>query len=45
VIKASGVPVVANTEWLEPSALGRAEWVKHGALSNEERKAEASYSA
>jgi len=45
-IKAAGVPVVANTEWLEPSALGRAEWVKYMALFlNEERRAEASYSS
>jgi iron complex transport system substrate-binding protein len=45
VIKAAGVPVVANTEWLEPSALGRAEWVKYMALFlNEERRATVSYS-
>jgi len=45
VIKASGVPVVANTEWLEPTALGRAEWVKYMALFlNEERKAQLLYS-
>jgi iron complex transport system substrate-binding protein len=45
VVKSSGVPVVANTEWLEPSALGRAEWVKYMALFlNEERKAQTLYS-
>jgi iron complex transport system substrate-binding protein len=41
VIRAAGVPVVANTEFLEPTALGRAEWVKFMALFlNEERKAQ-----
>jgi iron complex transport system substrate-binding protein len=46
VIKTGGVPVVTNTEWLEPTALGRAEWVKFMALFlNEERKAQDSYSA
>jgi iron complex transport system substrate-binding protein len=45
VIKTAGVPVVANTEWLEPTALGRAEWVKYMALFlNDERNAQASYS-
>jgi iron complex transport system substrate-binding protein len=40
VIRSAGVPVVANTEWLEPTALARAEWVKYMALFlNEERKA------
>jgi iron complex transport system substrate-binding protein len=44
VIKTAGVPVVANTEWLEPTALGRAEWVKYMALFlNDERKAQALY--
>jgi iron complex transport system substrate-binding protein len=44
VIKTAGVPVVANTEWLEPTALGRAEWVKYMALFlNDERKAETRY--
>lgn len=39
-IRAAGIPVVANTEWLEPTALARAEWVKYIALFlNEERKA------
>jgi len=40
VIRAAGIPVVANTEWLEPTALARAEWLKYAALFlNEERKA------
>jgi iron complex transport system substrate-binding protein len=44
VIKTAGVPVVANTEWLEPTALGRAEWVKYMALFlNDERKAQTLY--
>jgi iron complex transport system substrate-binding protein len=39
-IRAAGVPVVANAEWLEPASLGRAEWVKYMALFlNEERSA------
>jgi iron complex transport system substrate-binding protein len=45
-IRAAGVPVVANTEFLEPTALGRAEWVKFMAIFlNEERKAEDVYAA
>lgn len=46
VIRRAGVPVVANTEWLEPTALGRAEWIKFMALFlNEERKAQGLYEA
>jgi iron complex transport system substrate-binding protein len=46
VIKSAGVPVVANSEWLEPTALGRAEWLKYMALFlNEERKAQTLYGA
>ena len=46
VIKSAGVPVVANTEWLEPTALGRAEWLKYMALFlNEERKGQSLYDA
>lgn len=46
VIRNAGVPVVANTEWLEPTALGRAEWLKYMALFlNEERKAHVLYGA
>ena len=44
VIRHAGVPVVANGEWREPTALGRAEWLKYMALFlNEERKAQAVY--
>jgi iron complex transport system substrate-binding protein len=40
------VPVVANTEWLESTALGRAEWLKYMALFvNEEHKATALFDA
>ncbi|MEQ1908319.1 MAG: ABC transporter substrate-binding protein [Vicinamibacterales bacterium] len=46
VIRSAGVPVVANTEWLEPTALARAEWLKYMALFlNEERKAQTTYGA
>lgn len=46
VIRAAGVPVVANTEWLEPTALARAEWLKYMALFlNEESRAQAAYGA
>ena len=46
VIKSAGVPVVANSEWLEPTALGRAEWLKYMALFlNEERNAQTLYGA
>jgi iron complex transport system substrate-binding protein len=43
-LRAAGVPVVANAEFLEPTALGRAEWVKFMALFlNEERTGQALY--
>lgn len=43
-IRAAGVPVIANTEWLEPTALARAEWIKLIAvLLNEERSATTLY--
>ena len=46
VIRHAGVPVVANSEWIEPTALGRAEWLKYMALFlNEERKAQTVYGA
>ena len=46
VIRSAGVPVVANSEWLESTALGRAEWLKYLAVFlNEERKAQSVYSA
>jgi iron complex transport system substrate-binding protein len=45
-IRNAGVPVVANTEWLEPTALARAEWIKYLALFlNEERQAQELYTA
>lgn len=44
VLRNAGIPVVANGDWLEPTALGRAEWLKYMALFlNEERKAQAMY--
>ena len=44
VIRSAGIPVVANTEWLEHTALARAEWVKFVALFlNEERRAQTLY--
>ena len=46
VIRSAGVPVVANTEWLERTALGRAEWLKYMALFlNEESRAQSTYAA
>jgi len=40
-LRLAGIPLVANTEWLETSALGRAEWLKFIALFlNEEKRAE-----
>jgi len=46
VIRSAGVPVVINTEWLESTALGRAEWLKYMALFlNEEGRAQALYRA
>ena len=39
-LRAAGIPVVANVEWLETTPLGRAEWVKYmGLFLNEERQA------
>ena len=46
VIRDAGIPVVANTEWRETTALGRAEWIKLTALFlNEERTANEKYRA
>jgi iron complex transport system substrate-binding protein len=43
-LRRAGVPVVANAEWLEPTALGRAEWIKYEALYlNEERRADVAF--
>jgi hypothetical protein len=45
VIRSAGIPVMANNEWLEPTALARAEWLKYMALFlNEERAARQLYS-
>ncbi len=39
VIRRASIPVVANNEWLEPTALARGEWLKYMALFlNEERR-------
>jgi len=44
VIRQAGIPVVANHEWLEPTALARGEWLKYMALFlNEERAAQELY--
>lgn len=46
VIRAAGIPVVADTEWLETTALGRAEWLKYIALFlNEDGKAQRLFAA
>lgn len=43
-IRAAGIPVVSNVEWLESTALGRAEWIKYvGLFLNEEEKANARF--
>lgn len=40
VLRDAGLAVVANAEWLEPTPLGRAEWIKYAAvLFNEEAAA------
>jgi iron complex transport system substrate-binding protein len=45
VIRSAGIPVAANHEWLESTALARAEWLKYMALFlNEERAAQRLYS-
>jgi iron complex transport system substrate-binding protein len=44
VIRSAGIPVVKNNDWLEPTALARAEWLKFVALFlNEERSAQRLY--
>jgi cobalamin transport system substrate-binding protein len=44
VIRSAGIPVVKNNDWLEPTALARAEWLKFVALFlNEERPAQRLY--
>lgn len=44
VIRRAGIPIVANHEWLEPTALARAEWLKYMAVFlNEERAGQRLY--
>ncbi|SNV88595.1 periplasmic binding protein [Mycolicibacter terrae] len=39
-LREAGIPVVADAEWLEPTPLGRAEWIKaFAALTGTERQA------
>jgi iron complex transport system substrate-binding protein len=46
VIQGAGIPIVSNSEWLEPTGLARAEWIKFMAvLLNEERQAQTVYGA
>ena len=43
-IRAAGIPVVPDAEWLERTALGRAEWIKYMAVFlNEEARAQSVY--
>jgi iron complex transport system substrate-binding protein len=43
-IRSAGIPVVPDAEWLERTALGRAEWLKYMALFlNEESRAQSIY--
>ncbi len=43
-LREAGVPVVADAEWLEPTPLGRAEWIKvFAALTGTERQAQQAY--
>lgn len=43
-VREAGVPVLANAEWLEPSPLGRAEWIKlAAALTGTEEQANAQF--
>jgi iron complex transport system substrate-binding protein len=45
VVRRAGIPVVTSHDWLEPTALARAEWSKYVALFlNEERAAQRLYS-
>lgn len=41
VIKKAGIPVVYNSDWVEASALAKAEWIKFfGVLFNKEKEAD-----
>jgi iron complex transport system substrate-binding protein len=45
-LREAGLPVVADAEWLEPTPLGRAEWIKvFAALTGAERRAGQVYQA
>lgn len=45
-LREAGIPVIADAEWLEPTPLGRAEWVKvFAALTGTERQAGQAYRA
>ncbi len=45
-IRAAGIPVVPDAEWLERTALGRSEWIKYMAVFlNEEARAQSVYGA
>lgn len=45
-ITESGIPVIYNADYLETSALGRAEWIKFfGAYFNKEQKADSIFSS
>ncbi len=45
-LKQAGIPVVINSEWVETTPLGRAEWVKlMAALLNKEKLVNAKFSA
>jgi cobalamin transport system substrate-binding protein len=44
MIRQAGIAIIANHEWLEPTALARGEWLKYIALFlNEERAAQRTY--
>ncbi|MEM9748501.1 MAG: ABC transporter substrate-binding protein [Actinomycetota bacterium] len=46
VLRDAGLAVVANAEWLEPTPLGRAEWIKYmSVLFNEEAAATEQFEA
>lgn len=45
-LRRAGIPVVANAEWLEPTPLGRAEWIKMiAALTGTEARADEVFAA
>ncbi|OBK84942.1 ABC transporter substrate-binding protein [Mycolicibacter heraklionensis] len=45
-LREAGTPVLADAEWLEPTPLGRAEWIKvFAALTGTERQAAQAYQA